>query len=67
MARTPLAILAVEEIAHRPSSSLIRFHQGLAFIGVHALLCCRVNLLGFAALGTAVDKAGLIWLQFELF
>jgi hypothetical protein len=33
-----LAILAVEEVAHRPSPSFVRFHQGLAFVGVHALL-----------------------------
>lgn len=36
--RRSLAIVAVEEIAHRPSPSFIRFHQSLAFVCVHDLL-----------------------------
>jgi len=37
-AKHPLPILAVEEVAHRPSPGLVRFHQSLAFVGVHAVL-----------------------------
>jgi len=63
----PLAILAVQEIAHRPSASFVRFDQRLAFVGVHALLGFEVNRVGLAARRAAVGKAGLIWLQLELF
>ena len=61
-----LPILAVEEVAHRPSPSFIGFHQSLAFVGVHHLLR-RGSVFGFAARRAAVGKAGFIRLQFKLF
>jgi hypothetical protein len=56
----PLTILAVEEVAHRSSPSLIRFRQGLAFVCVHALFRYGFIVFGFAARRAAVRKAGLI-------
>jgi len=63
----PLAILAVEEVAHRSSPSFVRFLQGFAFVGVHALLRYGAGAFGFAARWAAVGKAGFVRLQLELF
>ena len=62
-----LAILAVEKVAHRSSPSFVRFHQSLAFVGVHVLLHWRGSVFGFAARWAAVGKAGSIRPQLELF
>src|SRR5208282_3419796 len=63
----PLAVLAVEEVAHRPPPSFVRFHQNLAFIGVLALLRYGGIMFRYAARWAAVGKSGFIRLQFELF
>jgi len=65
--RKSLAILAVEEVAHRSSPSFVRFCQALAFVGVHPLLRFGASLFGFAARRAAVGKAGLVRPQLELF
>ena len=63
----PLAILAIEEVAHRSSPSFVRFLQSFAFVGVHTLFRYGVSVFGFAARWAAVGKAGFIRLQLELF
>jgi len=65
--RPSLAILAVEQVPHRPSSSLIRFLQTLAFVRVHTVGRFGHRRLGFAARRAAVRKARLTWPQLELF
>jgi len=60
------AILAVEEVAHGLSASFVRFFQGFAFVGVHALLGRGGNGIGLAARGAAIGEAGFIGLQLEL-
>ena len=62
-----LAILAIEEVAHRPSPSFVRFLQRIAFVGVDACLGHGLNLFGFAARRAAVGETGFIGLQLELF
>ena len=61
-----LTIFAVEEVAHRLSPRFVRFHQCLAFVSIHALFRCCVNVFGLAALRAAIGKAGFIRPQFEL-
>src|ERR1019366_7166776 len=61
------AILAVEEVAHCPSASFVRFHLSFAFVGVHAWLRDGGRVLGFAARRAAVGKAGFIRFQLERF
>ena len=63
----PLAILAVEEVAHRLSTSFVRFYLGLAFVSIHSPLRYGVSRFGYAAGRAAIGKARFIWLQFELF
>ena len=63
----PLAILAVEEVAHRPSPSFVRFLQSFALVGVDACLAHGLNLFGFAARRAAVGETGFIGPQLELF
>jgi hypothetical protein len=62
-----LAILAVEEVAHRQSPSFVRFLQNLAFVGVDACLGHGLNLFGFAACRAAIGETRFIGLQLELF
>ena len=61
-----LAILAVEEVAHRASSSFVCFLHRLAFVGVHAPLRDGAGGFRFAARWAAVGEAGLIRLELEL-
>jgi hypothetical protein len=61
----PLAILAVEQIAHSLSPSLVRFLHRLALVGVDCLFLDGIDAFGLAARRTAVGKAGLIRLQVE--
>jgi hypothetical protein len=65
-----LAVLAVEEVAHRLAAGLVRFIRGLAFVGGHAALGCGTGCFGGAgflcALGAAVCEAGFVGLQFKL-
>jgi hypothetical protein len=61
------AVLAIEEVAHRLSSSFVRFLQSLAFIGVRALLRDLVSVFGCAARWTTVGEAGFFRPQLELF
>jgi hypothetical protein len=49
-----LAILAVQELAHRLPPSLVRFTRSLAFIGVHAALSYGDSWFAGAALRAAV-------------
>ena len=63
----PLTILAVKQVAHRLSSSFVRFYLRLAFFRVHCLLRFGINVLGFTARWAAVGKARFIRLQLELF
>ena len=67
MAREPLAILAIKQVAHRLSASFVRFCLSLAFVCVHGLLRFGVSVFRFTARRTAVSKAGLTRLQLELF
>ncbi len=62
-----LAILAVQQIAHRSPPSLIRFTHIFALIGVHSPLSCRGRFIGGAALRAAVGETGFIRFQLELF
>lgn len=62
-----LAVLAIEEVAHRVSPRFIRFFHGLAFVGVHAFLGLGSSGFGFAAFRTAVGKARFIGFQLEFF
>jgi len=62
--RNGLAVLAVEEVAHRASPSLVRFHQRLAFVGVHAHFRFGIRGFGNTAGWAAVGKAGFV--RFEL-
>jgi hypothetical protein len=64
--RNPLAILAVQQIPHRPSPSLVRLGQRLTLIGIHASLSRRCIALRFAARRTPVGKSRLPWLELEL-
>jgi hypothetical protein len=41
--RMPLAVFAVEELAHRLPAGRVRFGRVLAFVGVHALLRDRIG------------------------
>ena len=43
LATSPLAVLAVEEVAHRLTPGLVRFLCGLAFVGRHAEFCFVVS------------------------
>jgi hypothetical protein len=60
----PLAILPVEEVAHRSPPCFV---QSLAFVGGHSRLGYEVNMFRFAARWAAVGKAGFIRLQLKLF
>jgi hypothetical protein len=62
-----LAILAVQELAHRLPPSRVRLTHGLALVGVHAALSRRECRFRGAALGAAVGKTGFIRLQLKLF
>ena len=62
-----LAILAVQEFAHRLPSSLVRFTRILALVGIHAALSCGGSRFGGTALRAAIGETGFIRLQLELF
>lgn len=62
-----LAILAVQEFAHRLPPRLIRFTRSFALVCVHAAWRRGGSLCGGAAFWAAVCKAWLVRLQFELF
>ena len=62
-----LAVLTIEEFAHRLPPSLIGFTSILALIGVHAVLVYRGGCFGGTTVRAAVGETGLIRLQFELF
>jgi hypothetical protein len=61
-----LAVFAIEEVAHGLTAGFVGFFCGLAFVGVHAIFCGGVVCFGFAALGTAVGKAGFVGFELEL-
>src|ERR1700722_16965784 len=61
----PLAVLAVEEVAHGSSAGFVRFHLYFAVVGGRALLLCGGGVR-FAARRTAVGEAGFVGLQLEL-
>ena len=63
----PLAVFAVEEVAHHLSASFVRFFLRLAFFGIHGTLWCGDGLFGNAAGGTVVGKARFVGPQFEFF
>ena len=54
-----LAILAVQQIPHRSSPSLVRFRQGLALIGVHAPFGSGPSASGALQAGQRLAKPGL--------
>ncbi len=62
----PLAVLAVQQVAHGPSASFVGFRHTFAFVGVYTALGCGFSLFRFAAFRAAVGEAGLIRFQFEL-
>jgi hypothetical protein len=62
--RRPSTILAVQEVAHRGSPSLI---QSFALVGVRTRFRCGLGVFGFAARWAAVGKSRFIGLQLELF
>ncbi len=62
----PLAILAVQQIPHRPSASLVRLGHRLTLIGIHASLRRGGIALRLAARRTSVGKTRLPGLEFEL-
>src|ERR1017187_7404184 len=62
----PLAVLAVEKVAHGLPPGFIRFRRALAVVQVHSQLRFRSGLLGFAAGWAAVGKTGFTRLQLEL-
>jgi len=65
--RKPLAVFAVEEVAHHSSASFVRFFLRLAFFRIHGPLRCGIGLFGNAAGGTVVGKARFVGHQFEFF
>jgi hypothetical protein len=62
----PLAILAVQQVAHRFSASRIGFALRFALDSIHARLGHRFSRFG-AAFRTAVGEAWLVGLQLKLF
>ena len=62
-----LAVLTIEEFAHRLPPSVIGFTSILALIGVHAVLVCRGSCFGGTTLRAAVGEAGFIRLQLQRF
>jgi hypothetical protein len=56
----PLAVFSVQEVAHRLPPSLVRFHHGFTFVGVHASLGCGVGFFRGAAGGAAIGETGFI-------
>src|ERR1022692_1727285 len=61
-----LAILAVQQIAHRLPPRRVRFTHTLALVGVHAALRRGGSYLGGTALRAAVGETGFTRLQLEL-
>src|ERR1700683_4789016 len=61
------AVLAVEQIAHGPSASLVRFAHALALVGIHAALGYGSSIVVLATLGAAVGEARFVGLQLEFF
>jgi hypothetical protein len=62
-----LAVLTIEEFAHRLPPSVIGFTSILALIDVHAVLVYRGSCFGGTTLRAAVGETGFIRLQLELF
>jgi hypothetical protein len=61
-----LAILAVEQVAHRSSAGFVHFFHRLAFASVYAPLRFWFSPVGFAARWAMAGEARFIRLQFEL-
>ena len=62
-----LAILAVQEFAHRLPPRLVHFTHTLALVGVHPALSCGGHGFGSAALRATVCETGFIRFELELF
>lgn len=62
----PLAVLAVEKVAHGLPPGFIRFRRALAVVQVHSQLRFGTSFLGFAAGWAAVGKTGFTRFQLEL-
>ena len=64
----PLAVLAVEKVAHGLAARRVGLGLNFALVGVHAVFSCRLRcFLRHAALRTAVGEARLVRLQLKFF
>jgi hypothetical protein len=66
-ATSALAVLAVEQVAHRVSPGFVRLRQSLALVGVHAPLGYRISRVRFTTSRTTIRKPRLARLQLKLF